>query len=302
MRYFILLCSFFVHFFSSLNAYELTIATMFRNAAPFLKEWVEYHHMVGVDHFWLYNDESTDNWEEILKPYIDQGLVEVFHWPAPKPNWGPGQHKAFEDGIKRARETKTTWIALIDIDEFILPMQERTIKECLKKHFSKATAVYANWRNFGTGGVYLSEGDSMLFRLTACSLREHPANWNGKSIVRPTCVSDHVGYVHHYHLTNGGKYFNGDGQEMNMVDGKVKPDANHHDTYIRINHYPLGDENYFQNVRLPRDNWKKSTMERYEAFSLDNDDKIIEFIRTKHPKTYRKIWKASDLKASNTEE
>ncbi len=68
---FILICS-------QLIGYELGIASQFRDEAPYLKEWVEYHRMVGVDHFWLYNNSSIDNWEEVLQPYIDEGLVEVF--------------------------------------------------------------------------------------------------------------------------------------------------------------------------------------------------------------------------------
>lgn len=37
------------------DEYELAIATIFKNNAPFLKEWIEYHRMQGVKHFYLYN-------------------------------------------------------------------------------------------------------------------------------------------------------------------------------------------------------------------------------------------------------
>ena len=66
----------------SLYAYELGIVTMFRNEANYLKEWIEYHHMLGVDHFLLYNDRSVDHWAEVLEPYISSNLVEVIEWSA----------------------------------------------------------------------------------------------------------------------------------------------------------------------------------------------------------------------------
>src|SRR5947209_13747598 len=39
--------------------FELMLCLRFRNEAPNLKEWLEYHLMVGVQHFALYNNNST---------------------------------------------------------------------------------------------------------------------------------------------------------------------------------------------------------------------------------------------------
>lgn len=37
--------------------------------------------LIGIEHFYLYNNNSTDNYEEVLKPYIDKGLVTLIDWP-----------------------------------------------------------------------------------------------------------------------------------------------------------------------------------------------------------------------------
>ncbi len=139
----------------SLLAWDLAIGSMFRNTAPYLKEWVEYHRMIGVEHFWLYNDDSTDNWEEVLAPYILEGIVEVIYWPAEQhyyPFYLGKQMEAFNDAIRRAVGV-AKWVALIDLDEFLLPMQEKTLVECLNNHYSGASAVYANWRSPGANLV-----------------------------------------------------------------------------------------------------------------------------------------------------
>ena len=70
-----------------LVSYELGIVTMFRNEANYLKEWIEYHRLVGVDHFYLYNLGSTDRYLNVLRPYIKEKIVtleekiqEVVQW------------------------------------------------------------------------------------------------------------------------------------------------------------------------------------------------------------------------------
>src|SRR5215204_456630 len=57
---------------------RIAIATMFQNEAPYLKEWIEYHRLVGVKHFYLWNNQSEDDYLSVLQPYIDKGIVELF--------------------------------------------------------------------------------------------------------------------------------------------------------------------------------------------------------------------------------
>lgn len=292
MKFILLYCLLFGSLVQNLVAHELAIVSMFRNTAPYLKEWVEYHHMIGVDHFWLYNDASTDNWEEVLRPYIKKGIVEVFYWPAGKPDWVPRQMEAFRDGIRRGVGT-TKWVALIDQDEFILPMQDRSITECLKKHFSKAPAVYVNWRNFGTNGICVPRGLPLLSRLTACSIKRHSRNHVGKSIVRPEYVDIHrIWYPHHFPLLKGAKYFDGDGNKTLIADGMDwKPDRKHHDRYIRINHYAFRDEKYFREIRLPRDSHPQLILKQHHAYNRRQDRTILSFIKKRYPNQYKKLWK-----------
>ncbi len=88
-----------------LFSYELGIVTMFRNEADYIQEWIEYHRMVGVDLFLLYNDRSVDHWAEVLEPYIESNLVEVIDWSAlPGTAIFPGhQTAAYKDGLRRSK-------------------------------------------------------------------------------------------------------------------------------------------------------------------------------------------------------
>ncbi len=48
--------------------YSITICGIFKNEASYLKEWIEYHEMIGIEHFYLYNNNSDDNYRDILQP------------------------------------------------------------------------------------------------------------------------------------------------------------------------------------------------------------------------------------------
>ena len=71
--------------------YGLVLCAIFKNEAPHLKEWIEYHLLVGVEHFYLYNNNSTDHFREVLQPYVDNGTVTLTEWPET-----PGQITAYK--------------------------------------------------------------------------------------------------------------------------------------------------------------------------------------------------------------
>lgn len=296
LRFFLIALTFVMSAVFNLSASELAIGSMFRNEAPYLKEWIEYHKMVGVSHFWLYNDNSTDNWSEVLQPYVDAGLVEVLDWPTPPGGaYNHRQVEAFRDAIQHARGN-VAWLALIDIDEFLLPMLNRSVSECLNAHFSHASAIYVNWRNFGTGGVYLPKGQPILFHLTAASRLSHPFNIIGKSIVRPEAVDlASTWYPHYCGLLPGAQYVNGNRAKLSFNGWILNLDGKHHDRYIRINHYRLRDENFYRNHRLARVNQgldnRKELLEQHVSFSAIQDLTLVQFIKNYHPEMSRTFWK-----------
>ena len=55
--------------------YYLSIVAIFKNESWILKEWIEHYLNQGVDHFFLIDNGSTDNYHTILQPYIDNKQV-----------------------------------------------------------------------------------------------------------------------------------------------------------------------------------------------------------------------------------
>ena len=63
----------------------LSVGAIFRDEADYLQEWIEFHRLVGVERFFLYDNGSVDDWRTVLAPYMRDGIVDVHDWPR-----GPG--------------------------------------------------------------------------------------------------------------------------------------------------------------------------------------------------------------------
>lgn len=126
--------------------YNVSICAIFKDEADYMKEWIEFHKIVGVEHFYLYNNNSSDNYYEILKPYIDEGIVSLKDWPKPQ-----SQMAAYEDFMNTQKE-ETKWVGFIDLDEYVVPNDENNIYDILKKYDNSRPVILIYWKYFGTTG------------------------------------------------------------------------------------------------------------------------------------------------------
>ena len=129
-----------------------------------MKEWIEYYLLIGIDHFYLYNNNSEDDYKSILQPYIDKGLVTLTEWPDI-----PGQISAYKNWYENYRD-ETNWCTFIDLDEFLCPIQDINIKDWLKKH-NKYPLYAIYWKMFGTSGIIESDKDKLV-------IEQYTSSWD----------------------------------------------------------------------------------------------------------------------------
>jgi len=53
----------------------LSVVAVLKDERPNLQEWLDFHLSVGVEHFYLYDNGSSDGSAEVLYPYIESGKV-----------------------------------------------------------------------------------------------------------------------------------------------------------------------------------------------------------------------------------
>lgn len=126
--------------------YNVSVCAIFRDEGKYLKEWIEYHRIIGVEHFYLYNNFSKDNYKEILDSYIEEGVVTLVDWAIPQ-----GQMKAYADCVEKY-SSETNWLGFIDLDEFVVPNHDDSIQAFLR-HFRNRPIVIIYWRYMGSSGL-----------------------------------------------------------------------------------------------------------------------------------------------------
>ncbi|SPJ31777.1 unnamed protein product [Candidatus Protochlamydia amoebophila UWE25] len=254
--------------------YDLSVCAIFKNEAPYLREWIEYHRLIGVKHFYLYNHDSTDHYDCILEPYIQLGIVELEN-AINYPDFNGTQVDCYNRCLIKSRGV-STWVAFIDIDEFILPALNVDLAWLLS-HYINYAGVALNWRCFGTSQIAnLKEDELMISQLVMCSLPDYSANVHVKSIVRPElvvqfCCPHNPVYVPGYYAVDVDKF-----PQEGPLSQTVKLNQ------IRINHYWTRDEHFFTQYKKPRRlAWGDSEAQIYlflKDLNVDRDETILRYI------------------------
>ena len=209
--------------------YKLAIVAIIKNEGLYIDEWIKYHVCIGVDHFFLYDNGSTDNTHTIINHYIESGLITFTDYPGKAM-----QISAYNDAIrKHGKDCK--YMAFIDGDEFIFPMNKEDnivpLIDKLLKQDSKAGGLAINWREFGSSGYDTTptQGgvlDNYVNRAPEFEL----GNACIKTICKPSCVAywAHVHYpvyvINRYSIDENGDKVSG---WSNSIQCKL----------IRLNHY-----------------------------------------------------------------
>ena len=123
--------------------YKLSVCALFKNEARYIKEWIEYNRLIVVEHFYLFNNESRDRSVDVVMPYVKQGIVTLVDWPDRIPqdheetagSWALStQLPAYELAAKYLALGETEWLALIDVDEYLVPVSAGTLSEILDSY------------------------------------------------------------------------------------------------------------------------------------------------------------------------
>jgi len=107
----------------------LSLCSVFKDEAEYITEWIQFHKLMGVERFYLYNHNSTDGVEAILAPFVNSGDVVLL--PAVDVYDEKSKHRltqtsSFEDCLNRFGNL-TRWMMFMDVDEFCFPTQKASL-------------------------------------------------------------------------------------------------------------------------------------------------------------------------------
>lgn len=135
---------------------RLTAIYWVKNEIWYIPEWIEFHLMQGFEHFILYDNNSTDGSPEILRPYIDAGILEFRKYPSVlkqrclnRPIGGKNYWVA--ETCMLEQKNKSDWILFHPLDEFAFCPDGTDIRDFLTE-FDKYGGFSMCWQCYNSNG------------------------------------------------------------------------------------------------------------------------------------------------------
>lgn len=242
--------------------HELALVAIVKNEGLYLKEWIEYYLLMGVTKIYLYDNESLDCTESVIKPYVEKGILEHIIWPGEKM-----QIPCYNDAIKRFKNSARYFI-VVDCDEFIQPMIKKSILEvvndCLNRD-SNAVGLAVNWMMYGSSGKEKYEKGLLMERFLRRAESQDWPNRHIKTICNPRFVVDYVSP--HYPIYRMGCY-SVSSSGLKVPLWFIKPVE---DRIIRCNHYFCKSKEEFikKRNRGMADRNEKYDRSQFEKYDLN---------------------------------
>lgn len=155
----------------------LSVLCIIKNE-EYLEEFIIYHYLQGVQHFYIYDNESTIPIHKRLNHYFYHKLCTVIHFPGKVKQVEAYNHCIFNFG------KDTEWLAIIDGDEYILPRHDENLIKFLKK-YDNYSAIAINWINFGSNYHQFKKPGLLTENYTFCQVK---SDGHLKTICRPRDV------------------------------------------------------------------------------------------------------------------
>lgn len=240
--------------------YGISIAAIVKDEADYIEEWIQFHILMGIEHFYIYDNESSDGTTEILKEYEKLGLVTYIFWPGKYQ-----QIPAYSNAIERFKND-SIYIAFIDVDEFLFSVAGNRIidevnqildqyKNSKRQDEKIAAAIGVNWRVYGTS-FYLKKSNDLVIKRFV--LRRRAArDINIKSIHNPRAVTGMS--MHNAKFVPGYCCISENGSEIpgaHFRDGRCQR--------LRINHYMSKSEEEYIKRKRKGDAWNEKSVKNEE--------------------------------------
>jgi hypothetical protein len=181
--------------FKGRKKYNLSICSLFTDEAKHSKEWIEYHRLVGVDHFYLYYCGNSEVPKGVLKSFIKSGIVTLIPWNVKTTankdedtcNWALStQIPAYENAIHVRGASDTKWLVCLDMNEYLVPPIADRITDVLER-YSEAPGVVLTSDCFDSSKMEAQPEKQLIVENTELISppKENPNQEVTKTIFRP---------------------------------------------------------------------------------------------------------------------
>ena len=215
---------------------------MFKNESSILKSWFDHYINEGVDHFYILDNGSEDNYMDVIKPYMEkitllknnltQKDFKKLNFPI---DFGKQDYlldMSFVDVVKK----ETEYIFVCDIDEYLYTKTSFTTLKTFLKSNPIEYGINIRWKLFGviSKTIPINLKDINVRQELVC---KNTNNCNGKGYTK--CLSN-------------TKKLDKILVHESLFDDNYNTQIMSFEHELQLNHYKLISEDYFKNVKSER--------------------------------------------------
>ena len=237
----------------------LILCAVFKNESHILSEWLQHYIHRGVEHIYLVNDNSTDDFLPILHKY--KSTVTLFHNDIVTNEVGR-QRFIYEKYFRPIIHT-SKWVMILDLDEFLYSPTNKSLLEIVSEN-DIYSQIKVDWLHFGSNGHAYQPYSVVAGFTKRAHFTRNEEFYSFKSIFKSASL---ISFSIHEHEVSGitSHMVYNDEQPSDLV-------INHYnlqslDFFIRIKGTRGDINNWFDHIRYSRD---KTLFERLDKNDVDD--------------------------------
>jgi hypothetical protein len=216
--------------------YSFCVCAVFKNESHILEEWLLHYIYHGIEHFYLVNDNSNDNFTNIIDKYSK--YITLFNNDIQTTN--VGRQILIYEKYFRPILNQSKWFAILDLDEFLYSPIDMNLSNVFNKynHFSQ---LRVNWLHFGSS-EHLYQPQSVV-----------------EGFMKRAIIDDSKPYFSYKTIFKGDSLIKFNIHTHNVTGKEIylKYEENNIPDLI-INHYCIQSQDFFLKIKATRgdiNNW-----------------------------------------------
>jgi len=124
---------------------KILMCAIVKNEEAYIDEWVDYHHALGFDKFFIYDNSAKfemRTWGERMGNHVDMKHFPIIENSQPRSYLDCAGRGIVKDRL--VENVTYTWVAFFDIDEFLVLRKHENVHEFLSEHL-KSGSLGISW-------------------------------------------------------------------------------------------------------------------------------------------------------------
>jgi hypothetical protein len=237
--------------------YKLSVCVCIKNEGAYIFEFIKHYINQGIDHFYIINNNSNDNIEELIHNSMYDSLITLLKDDrcidiADGYSTTNGITGVLNYNLYALIKNETEWAIVVDIDEFMYGKNGYNIKTFLETVSEDIGCIYVIWNIMTLTTIDIENTNS--FSINSNNFKRlnydliHELSWDiknandfGKSIFKTSMLNGQIGLHKTHQIT--GKIINNYGENKNSwydnYNNIEYSEKKFKDINISLNHYVI---------------------------------------------------------------